>query len=159
MVSLLLFVQGFRHAIALGERDTGNGKQQGETYYHLVDTISANPQRLGEALEVCEKGIEFAESFGQLYITYSNLLVMGNRTQDALPVTKMAARKNPRSSVAHYNLGLVHMKLNQLPEAAVAFRTALSLQQDSVQVMYNLASVLQVTANGRWETLQEALEL
>lgn len=103
--------------------------------------------------------MQFAESFPQLYITYSNLLVLVNRTSDALPVTKMAAQSNPRSSVAHYNLGLVHMKLNQLPEAAVAFRRALSLQQDSLQVMYNLASILQVTANGCLETLHEALHL
>ena len=74
-------------------------------------------------------------------------------------MTKMAAEKNPFSSVAHYNLGLVHMKLGQLSEAAEAFRTALSIQQDSVQVMYNLASVLQVTANGQPDTMQEALEL
>jgi tetratricopeptide (TPR) repeat protein len=150
---------GFRRAIALGESDRGNGKQLGEAYYHLVDTVSANPRRLGEALEICESGIEFADSFGQLYITYSNLLVLVNRTEDALPVTKMAARSNPRSPAALYNLGLVHMKLNQLPEAAVVFRRALSLQEHSVQVLYNLASILQVTANGRQETLQEALEL
>lgn len=151
--------QGFRRAIALGKRDRGNGKHLGEAYYHLVDTVSANPQRLGESVEICGEGMEFAESFPQLYITYSNLLVLVNRTSDALPVTKMAAQSNPRSSVAHYNLGLVHMKLNQLPEAAVALRIALSLQQDSLQVMYNLASILQVTANGRLETLHEALAL
>ena len=151
--------QGFRRAVALGHGDRGNGKQLGEAYYHLIDTVSANPRRLGEALEICESGMEFARSFDQLYITYSNLLVLVNRTEDALPVTKMAARSHPRSLVALYNLGLVHMKLNQLTEAAAVFRRAMLLQQDSVQVMYNLAAILQVTANGHRETLEEALEL
>ena len=158
---LLLFscIQGFRRAVTLGERDLGNGKQLGEAYYHLVDIVSANPRRLQEALEICERAIRHVKGFGHLYIACSNLLVLANRTQDALPVTKMAANSNPKSSVAHYNLGLVHMKLGHLSEAAVAFRTALSIQQDSVQVMYNLASILQVTANGRQDTLYEALEL
>jgi tetratricopeptide (TPR) repeat protein len=149
---------GFRQAIALGGNDTTDSKQ-GEAYYHLIDIVALDPARQEEALELSHSALDFANSFSKLYITHSNLLVQMNRTYEALSATEMAASKNPTSSVAHYNLGLVHMKLSQLAQAAVSFRTALSLKQDSIQVMYNLASVLQVTANGHLDTLQEALGL
>ena len=152
------FSQGFQQAIILGRNDSTDMKQ-GEAYHHLIGIVSASPQRQEEALELCEEALEYADSFGKLYITYSSLLVEANRTYEALAATEMAAKKNPASSAAHYNLGLVHMKLNQLPQAAVSFRTALLIQHDSIQVMYNLARVLQVTANGHLETLQEALGL
>lgn len=82
-----------------------------------------------------------------------------NRTYEALEPTELAAQKNPKSSVAHYNLGLIHMKLYQLTQAEASFRTALSLKENNVQVMFNLASVLQVTANGQLDVLKEALGL
>ena len=82
-----------------------------------------------------------------------------NRTYEALKATEVAARMNPSSSVVHYNLGLIHMKLNQLTKAAMSFKTALSLKPNSVQVMYNLASVLQMTANGDGGLLQESMQL
>lgn len=151
-------LQGFKQAITLGATDTTDSKQ-GEAYYHLVDIVSSYPRRLEEALEICKTGLKFGNSFTQLYITYSNLLVLVNRTFDALSATQIAAQKNPSSSAAHYNLGLINMKLNRLPQAAEAFRIALTIQQDSVQVMFNLASILQVTANGHLDILQEALEL
>ena len=142
----------------MGREDSTDNKQ-GETYYHLIELVAANPLRQEEALELCEEALQLAESFGALYIKYSSLLLQANRTYDALVATEMAARVNPSSSVAHYNLGLMHMKLNHLPQAAAAFRMALAIKQDNIQVMFNLASILQVTANGRWETLQEALGL
>ena len=155
---IFIILQGFRQAIAVGSNDTTDNKQ-GEAYYHLVDIMASNPQRREEALEVCQAALSFADSFSNLYITYSSLLVQLNRTYEALAATEMAAKKNPSSSVAHYNQGLTHMKLNQLAQAEASFRTALALKQDSMQVMYNLASVLQVTANGDLDILQEAMEL
>ena len=158
IICLFSSSQGFRQAIALGGNDTTDSKQ-GEAYYHLIDIVALDPARQEEALVLSHSALDFANSFSKLYITHSNLLVQMNRTYEALSATEMAASKNPTSSVAHYNLGLVHMKLSQLAQAAVSFRTALSLKQDSIQVMYNLASVLQVTANGHLDTLQEALGL
>lgn len=142
----------------LGGNDTSDTKQ-GEAYFHLIDVIAQDSQRQVEALEICEEALNFADAFRKLYITYSTLLVQMNRTYEALEPTELAARKNPRSSVAHYNLGLIHMKLNQLSQAEVSFRTALSLKENNVQVMFNLASVLQVTANGQLGVLKEALGL
>ena len=60
-------------------------------------------------------------------------------TEGAVKCHTKAIQINPDHAMAHYNLGLVFEKINNLNDAIASYRTALELKPDFPQASNNLA--------------------
>ncbi|HTS26070.1 MAG TPA: tetratricopeptide repeat protein [Bryobacteraceae bacterium] len=126
----------FRHAIQV----TGGNYL---AHYNLGVALSADPQRLPEAVREFEAALEirpdYAEARNNLGVALS-----GMSERDAIPEYEEALRLAPASALAHNNLGNALSKIpGRRPEALHEYQTAIRLQPDYAEAHNNLGSVLQ----------------
>lgn len=128
-----------------------------DSYILLVSAVSTNPQRLDEAIALCNTALLSYPFFPNLYTTKASLLLKVNRTLDAANASESAIRINPGLASAHYYLGLARWRLSELDAAEQAFRDALLIDKSSMLLMLHLGVVLQ--SSGGREKLLEAENL
>jgi len=78
---------------------------------------------------------------GQYRYDYALALVRADRFEDARIEAELAVRADPKLAEPHELLGGIHVRKNNLPEAAREYQAALSLQ-DSARVHLRLGTVL-----------------
>ena len=64
------------------------------------------------------------------------------RLQEAATMLERAAALNPRLTVAHANLGMLHAALGRVSEACASYRRALAIEPDLAETHHNLGNAL-----------------
>lgn len=93
-----------------------------------------------EALALLDKAIALKPTFGDAYVlkSYVRLDVLPDLPK-ALAAGELAVAHAPGNPDSHYTLGLVHEKLEHYADAERAFRAALAVNPDYVEVVLSLA--------------------
>ncbi len=98
---------------------------------------------LGWALEVR------AQMGAEEWFLKGNTLSSTGRFDEAVEAYKRSIEKNPKATVAHFNLGLAYKNLNRMGEAAAAFEKTVELEPGNLDARYSLGSVYNHLE--RWE--------
>lgn len=93
-----------------------------------------------DALALLDKAIALKPTFGDAYVlkSYVRLEVLPDLPK-ALEAGEQAVAYAPENPDSHYTLGLVHEKLQHYAEAEKAFRAALAVNPEYVDVVLSLA--------------------
>lgn len=78
---------------------------------------SAEPENLRLAQPLLERAIRLNPDFADAHLELGNLFVAQRANEKAVAEFEEAARRNPRSEMAHYRLGQTYRNLNQLERA------------------------------------------
>ncbi len=98
---------------------------------------------LGWALEVR------AQTGAEEWFLKGNTLSSTGRFDEAVEAYKRSIEKNPKATVAHFNLGLAYKNLNRMGEAAAAFEKTVELEPGNLDARYSLGNVYNHLE--RWE--------
>ena len=78
-----------------------------------------------------------------------NTLSSTGRFDEAIEAYKRSIEKNPKATVAHFNLGLAYKNLNRMGEAAAAFEKTVELEPGNLDARYSLGNAYNHLE--RWE--------
>ena len=106
-------------------------------------TVSVLAILLGWALEVR------AQMGAEEWFLKGNTLSRTGQFDEAVEAYKHSIEKNPKATVAHFNLGLAYKNLNRMGEAAAAFEKTVELEPGNLDARYSLGSVYNHLE--RWE--------
>ena len=98
---------------------------------------------LGWALEV------HAQMGAEEWFLKGNTLSRTGRFDEAVEAYKRSIEKNPKATVAHFNLGLAYKNLNRMGEAAAAFEKTVELEPGNLDARYSLGNAYNHLE--RWE--------
>ncbi len=120
----------------------------------IEKVILRNKSRLLDALEVCEQGILEHPNSGPLFTTKGSILLMLNRTEEAVSYLEPVVQSKLRIANANYHLGVAYQRLGMKEDAVNSFRGALRIDPGHVTSLFDLGKLLQATGDS--SKLQEA---
>ncbi len=110
-----------------------------------LGSLYAQKQEWQKALSCYQKAIELNPNMAGVYRNQAKVLGKLEREAEAAKCWYQALSLEPQSANAeqHYHLGNVLLKQNQLEEALVCYRRAISLKPDYAQAHFRLGEILQ----------------
>ena len=117
---------------------TAEGKDERKAKVHITvgNLISADTERLDEALAYMDKGISIYPVLPNAYNSRGSVLHKMGRKLDAKAAFEDAIERNPNYANAHFNLGLVLYQIGDSVAAVREFQTTLRI--DPVHTMARL---------------------
>jgi tetratricopeptide (TPR) repeat protein len=109
--------------------------------WDLGGRIMAEKGNLSEAFFDFERAIKLRPS-GQYLYDYALALTWADRFEEARIEAQLSVRADPSLVEAHELLGGLHIKKNELPEAAREYTAALALKPDLARARFRLGAVL-----------------
>lgn len=113
-----------------------------DAYYNLGNALRLWGDLTGAGRALL-KAVTLQPHFPRAHFVFG--LVLGDRVGDerqGLAEFQKAAAQQPSYAEAHFNIGVVHWKANELEPAINAFRRAVSLKPDSVVYRFRLGQAL-----------------
>lgn len=122
---------------------TAEGKEERKAKVHVTvgNLISADPNRLNEALRFISKGVAINPSLPNAHNSKGSILHKMGRILDAKAAFEEAIRCNPQYSNAHFNLGLVLYQTGNVTGAVHQYKMALRFDPNHTMAKMQLLSL------------------
>ncbi len=111
-----------------------------ENATHLLYSANLMTGDSAAAEKALFDGIGFYDDHEDLVFLLAEFLVQDSRSDQALEVINKAIAENPENAKYFYNKGLILQKVGSYDEAIDAYRNALSLDEENLMVLVNLAT-------------------
>ncbi len=98
--------------------------------------------RASEASDEASGGIAEDVLSAAALLALARPVAVKGRLQEAATMLERAAALNPRLTVAHANLGMLHAALGRVSEACASYRRALAIEPDLAETHHNLGNAL-----------------
>ncbi len=108
---------------------------------HMLGLIRARQERFKEAEDLIRRALLYGRS-AEALSNHGNVLSQLGRHDEAIRQLTQASLLNAQSPENHFNLANALVKAENLPAAARAFATAISLKPDFVDALQNYADAL-----------------
>ena len=122
---------------------TAEGKNERKSKIHITvgNLISADPNRLEEALQFIITGVSLNPRIPNGHNSKGSVLHKLGRMVEAKAAFEEAIRRNPSYANAHFNLGLVLYQTGNVTGAVHQFRTALKVDPSHTMARLQLESM------------------
>jgi len=94
---------------------------------------------LERAEEACDRGLQFAPQYGELWTQKGNIALQRGQEELAKAHYTKALSYNPEHASAHQNLGYIYLKNRHYGQAYEHLQLALKINPDYAEARYNLA--------------------
>jgi tetratricopeptide (TPR) repeat protein len=127
----------FARCLQLDPRDPKAQEYLGLSYQHLGNT--------DQAIAALRTAVSLSEASGTFdaapYLNLGSLLLENDRPAEAVPYLSRAANLEPKSALAHRELGKAYLQLSQLTQARAQVETAVALDPQSAPAHFLLAEI------------------
>lgn len=154
-LGLALLESGDRPAALSEILQTAKAAPNDPSPWHLIGRIHAADRRFEDAAQALGKALQIEPGFAPALLDRADVYAEMGEDRKAVLDYEQAVKRNPRDSVSHVKLGMIHQRLGETKKATAAYRTALRLDPNLAVACNNLAMIL-LRAKG---DLDEALAL